>query len=150
MTDSNMNTLTDFLKKTGEQTISLYVLDHLPLKGFLNTNGGTVEKHVKRGFLWYLSNETIEYVLTGTSNLDPNAFKVKVLVDDTLFNAVGSYVAEESGIGEMIQGNIQSVVGGQMANYVSSAMIVEAVNMVGKKYEDTIFKKLSNIIGIDL
>ena len=135
--------------KIGKQFVSLYALDMTNLSNLAN-DPSTLKRNLKRGFLWYVSNEAIEQAVNGHSNLNPSDFNLKVLIDDTVFNGIASFAIEQLNLYQPVKDVVQSIVplDNQMVSTLTTAIIIEGVNMAGEHLSDSIVKNISSKLGL--
>ncbi len=128
--------------------LSLSVFDMLGVSDNINSMPNVVARNLTRGFAFYLSDEVNEDIMTGNSNL--REMNVKVLIDDTLFDAMKSLVIENVGSG--VSQSIKGVIPQQSTfnpDRISSAVLLSAADFVGKKLDaNHPLKRLSSIVGL--
>ena len=122
--------------------ITFTIADNIPgVADMINQQENMYIRNLERGFLWYLSKEIENDIVTGTSNL--RAMNLKVAVDDTLFNALASVIIDT--IGENVNASISSIVpSGINSSRLTSAVILSGVRMAGANLG---FNNASNPIG---
>ncbi len=119
----------NLVKNLAMDYITFTIADNIPGVGdMINNQPNQIIRNLERGFLWYLSKEVENDIVTGTSNL--RAMNLKVAVDDTLFNALAAVVVET--IGVQVNSSISSLVpNGIDAGRLTNAVILSGVRMAG-------------------
>ena len=132
----------NLIKNLGMDYITFSIADNIPgVADMINQQQNMYIRNLERGFLWYLSKEIENDIVTGTSNL--RAMNLKVAVDDTLFNALASVIIDT--IGENVNASISSIVpSGINSSRLTSAVILSGVRMAG---DNLGFSNASNPIG---
>ena len=122
--------------------ITFTIADNIPgVADMINQQENMYIRNLERGFLWYLSKEIENDIVTGTSNL--RAMNLKVAVDDTLFNALASVIIDT--IGENVNASISSIVPSSInSSRLTSAVILSGVRMAG---DNLGFSNANNPIG---
>ena len=122
--------------------ITFTIADNIPgVADMINQQENMYIRNLERGFLWYLSKEIENDIVTGTSNL--RAMNLKVAVDDTLFNALASVIIDT--IGENVNASISSIVPSSInSSRLTSALILSGVRMAG---DNLGFSNANNPIG---
>ena len=119
----------NLVKNLAMDYITFTIADNIPGVGdMINNQPNQIIRNLERGFLWYLSKEVENDIVTGTSNL--RAMNLKVAVDDTLFNALAAVIVET--IGGQVNNSISSLVpNGIDAGRLTNAVILSGVRMAG-------------------
>ena len=132
----------NLVKNLAMDYITFSIADNIPgVADMINQQENMYIRNLERGFLWYLSKEIENDIVTGTSNL--RAMNLKVAVDDTLFNALASVIIDT--IGENVNASISSIVpSGINSSRLTSAVILSGVRMAG---DNLGFSNANNPIG---
>ena len=132
----------NLVKNLAMDYITFSIADNIPgVADMINQQENMYIRNLERGFLWYLSKEIENDIVTGTSNL--RAMNLKVAVDDTLFNALASVIIDT--IGENVNASISSIVPSSInSSRLTSALILSGVRMAG---DNLGFSNASNPIG---
>ena len=130
------------IKNLAMDYITFSIADNIPgVADMINQQENMYIRNLERGFLWYLSKEIENDIVTGTSNL--RAMNLKVAVDDTLFNALASVIIDT--IGENVNASISSIVPSSInSSRLTSAVILSGVRMAG---DNLGFSNANNPIG---
>ena len=140
------NKAIDFVKNVGKQTISFYGISKVPFLENLGKSGGVIQRNVSRGTLWYVSNEAVEQLTTGSSNL--TKMDIKVLIDDVFFNSLSSLVIEQAGLYRPVYSAVQSISpSNEITDALATGLIVASVNEAGKYFESSLIKNISDKLG---
>ena len=132
----------NLVKNLAMDYITFTIADNIPgVADMINQQENMYIRNLERGFLWYLSKEIENDIVTGTSNL--RAMNLKVAVDDTLFNALASVIIDT--IGENVNASISSIVPSSInSSRLTSALILSGVRMAG---DNLGFSNANNPIG---
>lgn len=147
MTDIQFS-VQEFSMNLAKQFASLYVIDKAGINNMINSNSNTIARNTLRGTTWYFSNQAIEQLSTGDSNL--KQMQVKKLVDDIFFNSLASFAIETTGVHSMLNNVVDATINqsSNIDDVLTTALIVEFVNLAGKRLESTLIKNLSDKLGL--
>ena len=140
-TKSNIENLAGSFLKMG---VAIKALEYTGIDRWVNSDPNTVTRNLKRGFTYYLANETVEELTTMDSNFrhinTPQG--ISVLVVDSLADAVVSLAMEQTQIALSVDNAVKSVAGnGNTAEMVSTIVLTT----LGTKGANMLIQKL----GID-
>ena len=140
-TKSNIENLAGSFLKMG---VAIKALEYTGIDRWVNSDPNTVTRNLKRGFTYYLANETVEELTTMDSNFrhinTPQG--ISVLVVDSLADAVVSLAMEQTQIALSVDNAVKSVAGnGNTAEMISTIVLTT----LGTKAGNMLVQKL----GID-
>lgn len=89
-----------------------------------------VVKFVKKGSIWYLSNEVVDQALVGQSNL--TVMDTKKAIDDVFFYSLSSAILEKGGILDLVSSvNFLPHISPDVDNAIVSGTLTYGVKYVG-------------------
>ncbi len=127
-----------------KMAVAVKGLEYTGIDRWINSDPNTATRNLKRGFGWYVANETVEELTTMNSNFrhlnTPQG--ISVLVVDSLADAVVSLAMEQTQIAFSVDNAIKSVAGsGNTAEMISTVVLTT----LGTKAGNMLVQKL----GID-
>ena len=127
-----------------KMAVAVKGLEYTGIDRWVNSDPNTATRNLKRGFAFYVANETVEELTTMNSNFrhlnTPQG--ISVLVVDSLADAVVSLAMEQTQIAFSVDNAIKSVAGsGNTAEMISTVVLTT----LGTKAGNMLVQKL----GID-
>jgi hypothetical protein len=139
-----MEQIKDIAKKTLENSLSLFVLDKVGIFEMANDNN-TIKRNIKRGTVFYLSDQLIEEALTQNSNL--RRMNLNELVDDVFYDSIASFGLEQLGtfgpVSNFVSDYFQD---NETSKIISSAVIMTAVQKLPEFVDVSLIRNISNKI----
>jgi len=127
-----------------KMAVAIKGLEYTGIDRWVNSDPSTGTRNLKRGFAWYVANETVEELTTMNSNFrhlnTPQG--ISVLVVDSLADAVVSLAMEQTQIAFSVDNAIKSVAGGGNTAEMISTVVLTTL---GTKAGNMLVQKL----GID-
>lgn len=134
----------ELVKETIENTAGIYILSKTPINNYVNKDDNILSRNLKRGFIYYLLNETIEQINTSNSNfktMDPWA-----LIDDTAYLGIVSTLTETTNLPSIIDNVIPN---GYVSNDIKQAVVSGAIltgfNYIGDNIHEENFSMLRHL-----